>query len=61
MPYEGDGFESAEDVDDFRKISPLVCSIYLEQMQTHIFNAAEGAAGGAKRRPGCSYPGLLIL
>lgn len=36
-----------EDVEDFRKISTIICSIFPEQMMPHIFYTAEGAVKSA--------------
>lgn len=36
-----------EDLDDFRKISTIICSIFPEQMLPHIFYTAEGAVKSA--------------
>lgn len=36
-----------EDLDDFRKISTIICSIFSEHMLSHIFYTAEGAVKSA--------------
>lgn len=36
-----------EDLDDFRKISTIICSIFPEQLLPHIFYTAEGAVKSA--------------